>query len=131
MSSQRPQIHVKLTIGNLEFDIECSQDQLEEAIKKILSSVSQYEKSRIEVSERISPSIRAETCKGLIRKLWLEGCFATPKALADVHSEMARRGFHYDRTAVAHALIDLVKEGVLTRNGRPRRYRYAQKRPPN
>lgn len=24
-------------------------------------------------------------------------------------AEMARRGFHYDRTAAAHALIDLVK----------------------
>jgi len=44
---------------------------------------------------------------------------------------MARRGFHYDRTAVAHALIDLVKDGVLNREGRPRRYQYVQKRPPS
>jgi hypothetical protein len=43
---------------------------------------------------------------------------------------MARKGYHYDRTAVAHALIDLVKENVLTRDGPPRRYQYAQKRPP-
>jgi hypothetical protein len=47
-----------------------------------------------------------------------------------VHSEMARKGYHYDRTAVAHALIDLVRENVLTREGPPRRYQYAQKRPP-
>ena len=50
--------------------------------------------------------------------------------LSDKVTEMARRGFHYDRTAVAHALVDLMKEGVLTREGKPRRYRYAQKRPP-
>ncbi len=43
---------------------------------------------------------------------------------------MARRGFHYDRTAVAHALIDLVKDGILTCEGKPRRYQYAQKRSP-
>jgi len=44
---------------------------------------------------------------------------------------MARRGFQYDRTAVAHALIDLVKDGVLNREGIPRRYQYIQKRPPS
>jgi len=47
-----------------------------------------------------------------------------------VHNEMARLGFQYDRTAVAHALIDLVKDNILTREGKPRRYQYAQKRPP-
>jgi len=35
--------------------------------------------------------------------------------LGEVHSEMARGGFHYGRTAVAQALIDLVKGGVLNR----------------
>jgi predicted transcriptional regulator len=82
------------------------------------------------ITERAIPPSRAETCKGLIQKLWEEVWFATPRNLGDVHSEMARRGFHYDRTAVAHALIDLVKDGILTREGRPRRYKYAQKRPP-
>jgi len=48
-----------------------------------------------------------------------------------LNSEMARRGLHYDRTAVAHALIDPVKGGVLNREGRPRRYQYVQKRPPS
>jgi hypothetical protein len=46
---------------------------------------------------------------------------------SEAHSEMARRGFHYDRTAVAHALIDLVKDGILTRQGKPRRYQYTKK----
>ena len=59
-----------------------------------------------------------------------ESWFSKHRGLSEVHSEMARRGFHYDRTAVAHALIDLVKDGILTREGKPRRYQYAQKRPP-
>jgi hypothetical protein len=68
--------------------------------------------------------------KGIIQRLWEEGWFSNAKGLSEVHSELARRGFHYDRTAVAHALIDLVKDGILTREGKPRRYQYAQKRPP-
>ena len=82
------------------------------------------------IPDRSLPQPRAETCKSLIQQLWSEGWFATPHGLGEVHSEMARRGFHYDRTAVAHALVDLMKEGLLTREGKPRRYRYAQKRPP-
>jgi hypothetical protein len=81
--------------------------------------------------ERPASPPRAETCKGLIQKLWEENWFAAAKGLSEVHSEPARRGFHYDRTAVAHALIDLVKDGILTREGKPRRYQYAQKRPPS
>ena len=126
-----PPIHLKMKVGNLEFEIECQGDQLEEAVKKILSTVTEYAKEPIVVSERHLPPARAETCKGLIQKLWSEEWFASPKGLGEVHSEMARRGFHYDRTAVAHALVDLVKDGLLTREGRPRRYRYAQKRPPS
>jgi hypothetical protein len=125
-----PPIHLKMKVGNLEFEIECRGDQLGEAVKRILSTVTEYAKDPIVVSERHLPPARAETCKGLIQKLWSEGWFAYPKGLGEVHSEMARRGFHYDRTAVAHALVDLVKDGLLTREGRPRRYRYAQKRPP-
>ena len=127
----KPPIHLKMKVGNLEFEIECRGDQLEDAVKRILSTVTEYAKEPIVVSERHLPPARAETCKGLIQKLWSEGWFAYPKGLGEVHSEMARRGFHYDRTAVAHALVDLVKDGLLTREGRPRRYRYAQKRPPS
>ena len=59
---------------------------------------------------------RAETCKGVIQKLWEENWFSEPKGLDDVHTELARRGFHYDRTAVAHALVDLVKDNISDAN---------------
>ncbi|MEM3090930.1 MAG: hypothetical protein QXW17_04125 [Candidatus Bathyarchaeia archaeon] len=128
---QKPPIHVKMRVGEIEFEIQCQEDQLQTAVDKILSTITQKlkEVSAAAVAEKAAPP-RAETCKGVIQKLWEEGWFATAKGLSEVHSEMARRGFHYDRTAVAHALIDLVKDGILTREGKPRRYQYAQKRPP-
>ena len=125
-----PPIRLKMKVGNLEFEIECQQEQLEEAVKKILGTVTAYSKETLIIPERPLPPPRAETCKSLIHQLWSEGWFANPHGLGEVHSEMARRGFHYDRTAVAHALVDLMKDGLLTREGKPRRYRYAQKRPP-
>ena len=128
--TKSPPIRLKMKVGNLEFEIECQQGQLEEAVKRILSTVTTYAKESIIIPERQLPTPRAETCKSLIQQLWSEGWFSSPHGLGDVHSEMARRGFHYDRTAVAHALVDLMKEGLLTRDGRPRRYRYTQKRPP-
>ncbi len=119
-----------MKIGEIEFEIEAQEDQLQMAIDRILSSVTSKLRDIHLTTERVPLPPRAETCKGIIQKLWEENWFSKPKGLSEVHSEMARKGFHYDRTAVAHALIDLVKDGILTREGKPRRYQYAQKRPP-
>jgi hypothetical protein len=127
----KPPIRVKMKVGEVEFEIECQEDQLQQTVDKILSTVTEKLKETPLMAERAAPPPRAETCKGVIQKLWQEAFFSTPKGLSEVHSEMARRGFHYDRTAVAHALIDLVKDGVLNREGKSRRYQYAQKRPPS
>ena len=119
-----------MKIGEVEFEIECQEDQLQSTVDKILSTVTDKLKDMPLITERAAQLPRAETCKGIIQKLWEEGWFSAAKGLSEVHSELAKRGFHYDRTAVAHALIDLVKDGILTREGKPRRYQYAQKRPP-
>jgi hypothetical protein len=127
--TQRPPIRVKMKIGDIEFEIESQEDQLQTAVDQILATVTERMKDT-RLAERQAPQPRAETCKGVIQKLWEENFFSRTQGLSEVHTEMARRGFHYDRTAVAHALIDLVKDGILTREGKPRRYQYAQKRPP-
>jgi len=126
----KPPIRVKMKIGDVEFEIECQEDQLQATVDKILKTVTERLKETQIMTDRTASVSRAETCKGIIQKLWTEGWFSTAKGLSEVHSELAKRGFHYDRTAVAHALIDLVKDGILTREGKPRRYQYAQKRPP-
>jgi len=123
-------IRVKMRVGNVEFEIEGTVDQANEAVGKILATVTEKLKETPLIAEK-EPAPSRETCKALIQRLWEDGWFSTPRGLGEVHSEMARRGFHYDRTAVAHALIDLVKDGVLTREGQPRRYQYLQKRPPS
>jgi len=125
-----PPIRVKMKVGNVEFEVEGTVDQVNDAVAKILDTVTERLKETPLVAEKETATPRAETCKTIIQRLWKEGWFSALRGLGEVHSEMARRGFHYDRTAVAHALIDLVKDGLLTREGRPRRYRYAQKRPP-
>ena len=129
---QNPPIRVKMKVGDIEFEIEAQPDQIQTAVDRILATVTERLKNTnlAQVAERPAPPPRAETCKGVIQKLWEENWFGEPKGLDDVHTELARRGFHYDRTAVAHALVDLVKDNILTRIGKPRRYQYAQKRPP-
>lgn len=70
------------------------------------------------------------TCRGLLETLWMEGYFSSEKSLGEVHEELSRRGYNYDRTAVSHSLTDMVRENIMTRNGTMRNYRYIQKRPP-
>jgi BMFP domain-containing protein YqiC len=71
------------------------------------------------------------TCRGLLENLWLEGHFVNERSLGEVHEELSRRGYNYDRTAVSHSLTDMVRENILTRIGTMRNYRYIHKRPPN
>jgi hypothetical protein len=126
-------VRVCVRVGGVEFEVECEEGRLEEVVGRLLSVVVDKLKGSGLLSETLGASggvARAETCKGVIQRLWEESFFAVSRDLGEVHAEMARRGFHYDRTAVAHALIDLVKDGILTREGKPRRYVYAQKRPP-
>ncbi|OYT49244.1 hypothetical protein B6U79_02225 [Candidatus Bathyarchaeota archaeon ex4484_231] len=131
-SAKRRPIHIKMKVGNVEFEIECDENQVQETVQKVLSSVTEYASKAVTAPlERTQPPARAETCRGIVERLWREGWFSEPRSLSDVHREMDRIGYHYDRTAVAHVLLDLVRDGILTRDGKPRRYVYVQKRPPS
>ncbi|MEM1550473.1 MAG: hypothetical protein QXX56_00750 [Candidatus Bathyarchaeia archaeon] len=129
MDEEKPLIHIKMRVGNIEFEIKCREDQVKEVVEKVLSSVTSYASKDVSLPEAGALSARAETCRGVIEQLWREGWFSVPRSLNDVHTEMSRRGYHYDRTAVAHVLLDLVRDGILTREGRAKRYLYVQKRP--
>ncbi len=127
---------VRVRVGGVEFEVECEAGELDAVVGRLLAIVVERLRGTGLLNEGAGGSAvasglpRPETCRGVIVGLWEEGFFAISRSLGEVHAEMARRGFHYDRTAVAHALIDLVKDGVLSREGKPRRYVYAQKRPP-
>jgi len=129
-------VRIKLRVGDVDVEVECGVGEVGNVVDEVLRALAQQKEviGGHTGSERtgggISVGGRGETCKGIILNLWRASWFELGRALGEVHGEMGRSGFHYDRTAVAHALVDLVREGVLTRVGRPRRYRYVQKRPP-
>ena len=69
------------------------------------------------------------TCRSLIEKIFYEKYFESERSLGEVHDEISAMGYNYDRTAVSHSLTDMVREGILTRVGTLRNYRYIQKKP--
>jgi hypothetical protein len=71
------------------------------------------------------------TCRSLLENLLFEGYFKTEKLLGNVHEELSRRGYNYDRTAVSHSLTDMVRENILSRVGSMRNYRYIEKKSPS
>jgi len=118
-------IHIKLKRGSWEIDLDCPEDRVTEIIQKVLAGLESSGAIQKQESEQ-----RGTTCKTLLEQMWKEGWFAMPRSLSGVDEELARRGYHYDRTAVSHSLTDLVREQVLSRDGAPRNYRYVQKKPP-
>lgn len=157
MSDARPsdEVKIKLKHGEWEVEITCLESKVRHVVETVLSSVDsvifsdpaakgQIDELRREIDALKSrPAIMprtadgepkpvkgGKTCRGLIETLWFEGYFGGERSLGDVHEELSRRGYNYDRTAVSHSLTDMVRETILTRVGTMRNYRYIQKRPP-
>lgn len=123
-------VRVRLKKGAWEIEISCPEDKVKQVVESVLSGMDITTETPT-VMERKQQARGSATCKGLIEMLWTEGWFVSERNLADVHEELSRRGYNYDRTAVSHSLTDLVREDVLTRVGSMRAYRYVQKRPPD
>jgi hypothetical protein len=127
-----PSVTVKLKRGTWEIEITCAPDKVQQAIESVLAGMVSKEQPSIEgapESSLLDEGRRFDTCRGMLERLWREGWFSSERTLGEVHEELARRGYHYDRTAVSHSLVDLVREGTLFRDGTMRNYRYVQKRP--
>ena len=132
-SEPQNRITVRLKKAGWEVEITCAEDQLKRSIESVLSSLDS--KGAVALPGQSPPIETAadtgkKTSRGLILELWQEKWFSEPRSLSEVHEEIARRGYHYDKTAISHALTDLVRETSLTRQGNPRSYSYIQKRPP-
>jgi hypothetical protein len=67
------------------------------------------------------------TCRTVLELLVNDKYFFHEKPLGQIHEEISRRGYNYDRTAVSHSLTDMVRERILFRVGTIRNYRYIQK----
>ncbi len=127
---RQDEVHIKLRKGSWEIEITCTEDKIKQAIESVLSGLNTAIQETPTPIEKTTIK-RSATCRSLIEELWAEDWFTEERNLSDVHEELSRRGYHYDRTAVSHALTDLVRENTLTRVGMMRSYRYIQKKPPD
>jgi hypothetical protein len=122
-------IHIKLKRGGWEVELDVPEDRVSEVISKVLAGLNAPGPGEGGSLAQERPD-RGVTCKTLLEKLWNESWFSSLRGLSDVDEELARMGYHYDKTAISHSLTDLVREGLLSREGTPRSYRYIQKKPP-
>ena len=132
-SETEKKITVRLKKAGWEVEITCFEDQLKKSIESVLSSLDTVGSAALPgqtPSVEMASDSGKKTSRGLILDLWQEKWFSEPRSLSEVHEEIARRGYNYDKTAISHALTDLVRETSLTRQGNPRSYSYIQKRPP-
>ncbi|MDF2728006.1 MAG: hypothetical protein K0S84_1549 [Nitrososphaera sp.] len=156
--SPAEEVKIRLKHGEWEVEVVCIESRVKQVVESVLSSLdsakmmgpevqSQLDALRQEIDSlktrpfaELMPEGQQEqkvttksgiTCRGLLENLWFEGHFISERSLGEVHEELSRRGYNYDRTAVSHSLTDMVRENILTRIGTMRNYRYIQKRPPN
>ena len=125
MCESKSTIHTKLKIGSIEVDISCRQDQLQDTVAGLINVFI----SKMQGLDQISIASHSQqgTCMSSLKILLSEGLFSTKKYVRDVQLELLRRGLHYHRSAVSHCLEDLCKEGLLTKEGTPRRYTFTKR----
>ncbi len=158
--SPAEEVKIRLKHGEWEVEVVCIESRVKQVVESVLSSLDSAKMMGPEVQNQLD-ALRREidslktrsiaelmpegqqhpeqkvttksgiTCRGLLENLWFEGYFVNERSLGEVHEELSRRGYNYDRTAVSHSLTDMVRENILTRIGTMRNYRYIQKRPPN
>jgi hypothetical protein len=152
------EVKIRLKHGEWEVEVVCIESRVKQVVESVLSSLDATKmigpevQSQLDALRREIDSLKTRpitelvpegqqqqkvttksgmTCRGLLENLWFEGHFVSERSLGEVHEELSRRGYNYDRTAVSHSLTDMVRENILTRTGAMRNYRYIQKRPPN
>ncbi|MDW8083587.1 MAG: hypothetical protein RMI49_00070 [Candidatus Caldarchaeum sp.] len=113
---------VKINIGNVTVEIEAPIEKIEEAVKNTILAIRAAEPYA--PPKEMPAQRKPSTCKKAVLELIEAGWLNVGRTLSEVSAELERRGFLYDTTAVAHVLLDLVREGVLERVGEPRRYVY-------
>jgi hypothetical protein len=156
--SPAEEVKIRLKHGEWEVEVVCIESRVKQVVDSVLSSLDNAKmmapevQSQLDALRRDIDSLKTRplaelmpeeqqqqkvttksgiTCRGLLENLWFEGHFVSERSLGEVHEELSRRGYNYDRTAVSHSLTDMVRENILTRIGTMRNYRYIQKRPPN
>jgi len=95
--------------------------ELESKVKYIEASLSGPGGKLI---DQRSPKKIGMTCRILLDSLLNDNFFIQERQLGQIHEEISRRGYNYDRTAVSHSLTDMVRERMLARVGTIRNYRY-------
>lgn len=155
------EVTIRLKHRDWEIEVSCVETKIKEVIENVLSSIDNVSphdpaldlqineiKREIELlkttmnmnsnpnmgptdAHRKAAQKGGSTCRSLLENLLFEGYFGTEKLLGNVHEELSRRGYNYDRTAVSHSLTDMVRENILSRLGSMRNYRYIQKKPPS
>jgi hypothetical protein len=104
-------------------ELDAQLDALRSKIMSIEDLISRIGTSSL---ERRSSQKIGMTCRTLLDLLLKDNFFSEGRQLGQIHEEISRRGYNYDRTAVSHSLTDLVRERVLSRVGTIRNYKYVE-----
>jgi len=73
---------------------------------------------------------KKKSCPALLAELYEEEWFSTARSLSEIILKLKQRGYNFSKPAIANSLRRLVKEDILSRQGKPGLFNYIQKYPP-
>ena len=116
-----PIMEAKLQIGQWEVELRAPRSKLAETIQKVLS---QMPESLAHPHLSSATSKRKNTLRDGLANLLAQGWFREERSLNEVEDIIRDRGYFPAAGSVSHGLMDMVREGRLSRLGYPKRFRY-------
>ena len=124
MTSETNKVTIKLKRGSWEVEITCPEDKVKQIVENVLSGLDKEKSVKQEIqntqsidrsvtnTDILKPNVIKQSkdhviCRDLIQLLWQENWFKTEKNLSNVYEELARRGYHYDKTSISLSLIHI------------------------
>lgn len=126
LTSSDSNIDTYTELEKLRTEVNYLKSRIEGEINTSTHHINSQRRNNISLKELAK---NGNTCRSLMEKMFYEKFFEKEKLLIEVHQELSKIGYNYDKTAVSHSLSDMVREGILTRVGTLRNYRYIQKKP--
>lgn len=114
---------VKIQHGQVRLEVEGPEEEVKAAISEFLDKTRDFPEQKVMQDETKRKSFE-NSITARIEILKNENFFSVPKSLNDVQKKLAELGYHYPRTSLSPALLQLIRQRVLRRIGIPGKFHY-------
>jgi len=120
---------IKIEIGEMKAEIDGDAKDLDSAIKVLIKNkeeISKISSTTMITKEKKKSKSFADSLTSRLEMLIEDGFFNEPHGLAEIKQKLQEVGYHYPRTTISPAILQIVRQRRLRRIGSMRKFQYVK-----